>query len=294
MRFCFVAPKRSAIRYAALVVLAMAGNQAQAWDCEVHVGLAMQIEFPFAEAAMPSLFPDEFCLDHKSRKLRSQRPVRTCSEDSLYDELYHGAQDPDDHDFRNTPVREWSHQHEAPGRAKRSFDASLTTFADMYRRNDERCGPEDPFATFGRSLHYLQDWGDPTKYLDSVTHSGENSRKSVSRDWANWIANAIVAGQSLGDFQAARDDAKRRAFNDFQQAGNLDDVLRIVEREREVTAEFVREQFHILRRSEHSQADNDLLNYHVGSKMAGAIGYLEGAQARWVELWIEGIARRIN
>ena len=281
---------KTALCLSAVFLIVGPSAPAHAWDCDVHIALAMRAKLPFIEKIPLYGLPGEICLKHKcdGGKIlqRSRRANHKCTAKQAYFEFVHGSQDPDDDDFRSNLIRERSHQNSAPGHAIRSFNASLRSFVRLGQQDLDTCGPEDPFATLGRSMHYLQDWGDPTKYLDNVTHRGPYSRKSISRQWANKYANDMIAGRQLDPkLQTVAREAMTRARDAMQSARTPSDILRAVEKERIPSAKRLREEFHRLRRSQHTAEDIRHMDEQVAEVMVSSMAYLEMAQKFWLVMW---------
>lgn len=269
---------------------------AAAWDCDVHIGLAKRATIPIVARQNISGLPLEICRTHKptGQKVnqRSQRPKKPCNDQQSYFDFVHGTQDPDDDDFRSNPLRERSHQKNARNHAIRAFQASARQLMRMAKLDQNDCGPESPFSTLGRSLHYLHDWGDPTKYLDSVTHSSPNTRKSVSRRWANKYSNELTAGYILSpEIKNVAGKAREHMRRKMEDARNLGEILRAVEDEREATAKSLRNAFHRLRDSQKTTEDHRLMDSKIAEAMVASIAFLEVAQWRWLQLWKDELKR---
>ena len=269
--------------------LILFSDRALAWECTAHIGLTMTLSVPGTRGG-EFKDPYAFCTQyHANRALRRKhrRPISGCDETDRYRDLVYASQDPDEKGKPRfgDPGRNFflgfSHLYEAD---KRALDALRAAIAEYH--SNRICSGEGAFSHLGRSLHYLQDWGDPSKDIDSIWFArSRNNRKAGFRLLAARLVSELLF---YGDFPGHLKPSPQIVHDIQSRFANLQnprEILQTLDGLKQHYATSARQRYHEIRAGEQSEEYRAYFDRRMADIAVLSIVSIRAAQARWIDYW---------
>lgn len=266
----------------AYLAMLLCAFSARAWQCEVHLALTDR-----SVSGLPYYDHANMCGTYPARHANvtaQYQPYRQCSDNYQAGFLLDGSYYPDSGP-RNDPFpgrnagNALGHLYDADGHANTALRSAIRQC-----HNRLPCGRGGAFWNLGNSLHYVQDHGDPSKWVDNIFHrdSVGNRKSYVRRIADDYLHHRIPVWMS--QYVAAYQREAQSIIDSLNYADNSNAILAELGRIRDRSVGLMKQAFEAYENDPY-YFDDQAMNRVVLRETVISIEAISLAGRRWYDIY---------